>query len=371
MITFAGRLLNDRPSNTLMKGGGQDWSTGVGDVDWPTGDVSRGSKNKIDAPQIKTQPFELQPKTGEGIDPHRQSFQIPSVSKKDPTPIGLTKKMLDTGRKEGFIVSQKNIDNIDNPDIPDNPGLLSRLMNPVRQNKSHRAQLRDEGLLMTLTNQISGQTSTSGQSQISGQTSEQPKAASNKPVSKEELDEYHRILKGNTKYKILHGQTFLSLITFTWVLNFLGMKTPALIWYYFWYYFWYFIYLVIIFSLLFALFNVCLIVWKIIQLCLDISRTVVGGISDTMQRAVDKAIIPGLKIDAKIFKFKTPDFKLLGFLQGPTNKVKDAYNKIPEKTIQVVMMILKAFFTGIIDGVKSSFYRTKAEIERKAEESNK
>jgi hypothetical protein len=129
--------------------------------------------------------------------------------------------------------------------------------------------------------------------------------------------------------------------------------------------------LVIIFSLLFALFNVCLIVWKIIQLCLDISRTVVGGISETMQRAVDKAVIPGLNINARIFKFKTPDIRLLGFLQGPTNKVKDAYNKIPEKTIEVVTLILKAFFTGIIDGVKSSFYRTKAEIERKAEESNK
>jgi hypothetical protein len=176
-------------------------------------------------------------------------------------------------------------------------------------------------------------------------------------------------LKGNTKDRILHGKTFLSLITFTWVLNFLGLKTPALIWYYFWYYFWYCIYLLIIFSLLFALFNVCLIVWTIIQISLDISRKVVGGISDTMQRAVDKAIIPGLKIDAKIFKFKTPDIKLLGFLQGPTNKVKDAYNKIPEKTFDVVILIIKDFFRGIIDSFKSSFERNKEYINRKAEES--
>ena len=330
MIIFAGRPLNDRPSNTLMKGG-----------------AVASTKE---------------------TEPHSQSLA--------PTSIGLTKSMLDTGRKEGFIVSQKNIDNIDNPKIPDKPSLASRLMNPLAQTKLDRANLRDKGLLMTLTDQISGQSS--GQSQGPGQSQGQPqdptqgpKPVSNKPVSKEELAEYHRILKGNTKYKILHGQTFLSLISFTWALNFLGLKTAALVWYYFWYCFWYLIYLLIIFSLLFALFNVCLIVWKIIQLCLDISRTVVGGISNTMQRAVDKAVIPGLKIDAKIFKFKTPDIKLLGFLQGPTDKVKDAYNQIPERTMQVVMMILKAFFGGIIDGVKSSFYRTKDEIERKAEESNK
>jgi len=152
-------------------------------------------------------------------------------------------------------------------------------------------------------------------------------------------------------------------------LNFLGLKTPALIWYYFWYYFWYCIYLLIIFGLLFALFNVCLVVWTIIQISLDVSRTVVGGISETMQRAVDKAIIPGLKIDAKIFKFKTPDIKLLGFLQGPTNKVRDAYNKIPEKTFDVIIIIIKDFFGGIIDSFKSSFYRTKDLINQKAEES--
>jgi hypothetical protein len=355
MITFAGRPLNDRPSNTLMIGGG--------DVD-----VSRGSKSK-DAPQIKTQP-----KTGEGIDPHRQSFQIPSVSKKDAMHIGLTKDMLSTGKKEGFILPQKNIDNIDNPDIPDQPDFLSRLMNPLAQTKLDRARLRDKGLLMTLTDKISGQKQSQGQSEgESSQSSEpgqpgQPKLPG-QPVSKQELDEYHRLLKGNTKDKILHGKTFLSLITFTWVLNFLGLKTPALIWYYINYYFWYFIYLVIIFSLLFALFNVCLIVWTIIQISLDISRTVVGGISKTMQNAVDKAVIRGLNIDAKIFKFKTPDIKLLGFLQGPTNKVKDAYNKIPEKTLDVVVLIIKDFFRGIIDGFRSSFERNKHYIKKKAEES--
>jgi hypothetical protein len=352
MITFAGRPLNDRSSNTLMKGG------------------TVASKRETDP---HGQSFQIPTIPKREIDPHGQSFQIP---KKDPIPIGLTKSMLDTGRKEGFIVSQKNIDNIDNPDIPDKPSIVSRIMNPLGQTKLDRARLRDKGLLMTLTDQISGQGQASSQtsSQASGQTSGQtegPKPVSNKPVSKEELAEYHRILKGNTKYKILHGQTFLSLISFTWALNFLGLKTAALVWYYFWYCFWYFIYLVIIFSLLFALFNVCLIVWKIIQLCLDISRTVVGGISNTMQKAVDSAVIPGLNLNLKIFKIKTPDIKLLGFLQGPTNKVKDVYNKIPERTMEVVMSILKDFFSGITDGIKSSFYRTKAEIERKAEESNK
>ena len=155
--------MNDRSSNTLMKGG------------------TVASKRETDP---HGQSFQIPTIPKREIDPHGQSFQIPTVLKKDPTPIGLTKSMLDTGRKEGFIVSQKNIDNIDNPDIPDKPSIVSRIMNPLGQTKLDRARLRDKGLLMTLTDQISGQGQES--SQASGQTSGQaegPTTVSNKPVS--------------------------------------------------------------------------------------------------------------------------------------------------------------------------------------------
>ena len=72
----------------------------------------------------------------------------------------------------------------------------------------------------------------------------------------------------------------------------------------------------------------------VIQKSLNISHAVVGGIANGMQNAIDKA---GFRIFGKSIKF-------LGFLQGPTNKVKAADDKIPRTARQVIEAIVYAFF---------------------------
>ena len=72
----------------------------------------------------------------------------------------------------------------------------------------------------------------------------------------------------------------------------------------------------------------------VIQKSLNISHAVVGGIAKGMQTAIDKA---GFRIFGKNIKF-------LGFLQGPTNKVKAADDKIPRTARQVIEAIVYSFF---------------------------
>jgi hypothetical protein len=105
-------------------------------------------------------------------------------------------------------------------------------------------------------------------------------------------------------------------------------------------------YLGVLFSTMYALmmafiiFNICLIIYQAIQKILDASRAVVGGVARTMQTAIDKAVIK-----LKLGKIKFPTIKLLGFLQGPANKVKRANDKIPEHAYQVILNIMFAFFS--------------------------
>lgn len=86
--------------------------------------------------------------------------------------------------------------------------------------------------------------------------------------------------------------------------------------------------------ILFIIFNICLIIIMVIQKSLNISHAVVGGIANGMQNAIDKA---GFRIFGKNIKF-------LGFLQGPTNKVKAADDKIPRTARQVIEAIVYSFF---------------------------
>lgn len=105
-------------------------------------------------------------------------------------------------------------------------------------------------------------------------------------------------------------------------------------------------YLGVLFSTLYGLmmafivFNICLIIYQAIQKVLDACRAVVGGVAKTMQTAIDKAVIK-----LKLGKLKFPTIKLLGFLQGPANKVKAANDKIPEHAYQVILNIVFAFFS--------------------------
>jgi hypothetical protein len=96
---------------------------------------------------------------------------------------------------------------------------------------------------------------------------------------------------------------------------------------------------------LFIIFNICVIIYKTIQFGLDISLKIVGGIGDTMQKTVDGAVIKGFKI----MGIKVPEVRLLSFLQGPTNKVKDAKNKIPKEAWNVILEIIKEFFNTLLN----------------------
>jgi hypothetical protein len=91
------------------------------------------------------------------------------------------------------------------------------------------------------------------------------------------------------------------------------------------------------------IFNMALIIYKVIQLSLDISHKVVGGIGKTMQDAVDKAVIPGFNIAG----IEVPSIKLLGFLQGPANDVNNANKKFPEKAHEVILSIITGFFNDL------------------------
>lgn len=95
----------------------------------------------------------------------------------------------------------------------------------------------------------------------------------------------------------------------------------------------------------FIIFTICLVIYKVIQLGLDISHKVVTGLGKTMQDAVNKAVIPGFKI----MGFRIPELKLLGFLQGPANDVKKADSKIPQTAYEVILLIIKAFFEPVLD----------------------
>uniref|UniRef100_A0A6C0D2N0 Uncharacterized protein n=1 Tax=viral metagenome TaxID=1070528 RepID=A0A6C0D2N0_9ZZZZ len=86
--------------------------------------------------------------------------------------------------------------------------------------------------------------------------------------------------------------------------------------------------------MLFIIFNICLIIIMVIQKSLNISHAVVGGIAKGMQTAIDKA---GFRIFGK-------NIKLLGFLQGPTNKIKASDDKIPRTARQVIEAIIFSFF---------------------------
>jgi hypothetical protein len=86
--------------------------------------------------------------------------------------------------------------------------------------------------------------------------------------------------------------------------------------------------------MLFIIFNICLIIIMVIQKSLNISHVVVGGIAKGMQTAIDKA---GFRIFGK-------NIKLLGFLQGPTNKVKESDRKIPNTAREVIEAIVLSFF---------------------------
>jgi hypothetical protein len=86
--------------------------------------------------------------------------------------------------------------------------------------------------------------------------------------------------------------------------------------------------------MLFIIFNICLIIIMVIQKSLNISHAVVGGIAKGMQTAIDKA---GFRIFGK-------NIKLLGFLQGPTNKIKASDDKIPRTARQVIEAIVFSFF---------------------------
>ena len=101
---------------------------------------------------------------------------------------------------------------------------------------------------------------------------------------------------------------------------------------------------------LFIIFNICVIIYKTIQFGLDASRKIVGGIGDTMQKAVDGAVIPGFEI----MGFTIPDIKLLGFLQDPTDKVQNAKKKIPREAWEVILEIIKGFFNGLLNWADSA-----------------
>lgn len=399
MITFAGRPLNV-PSNTLMKGGVKNPLTQTDTVARPVepplnenysaemaqrqGRVAEGprrTENPLTPTETVARPGGTftssnyfadrldqsnPPQTDDTIvnerlerinEAQEQSLIDPveSVQKMyaDKKVYGVTQRMLDQGRREGFIKTQENIDKIRNPKKSFLTKLKDQIIDPFAQTAENIDRLEKKGLLAILPGQVAVKESSEDKSQEN--TKEIPTTSavpvSSRPVSKEELKEYNRLLKGNKNDKILNGKTFLSAITFTWVFNWIGLETVAYIWYYLWYYFFKFIWLIIIFGLLIALWSVCQVVWELIGIGIKISKQVVGGLSKTLQDAVNKAIIPGLKIDAKIFKFRTPDIKLLGFLQGTANSVKRSYNDIPNSQLEVVLKILIASIKKIFNNI--------------------
>lgn len=98
-------------------------------------------------------------------------------------------------------------------------------------------------------------------------------------------------------------------------------------------------------AILLVIFNICLVIHTILQISLDISHKVVGGIGNTMQDAVDGAVIPGIKLGP----IKIPSIKLLGFLQSPTDDVKRADAKIPTKATDVIIDLISSFFNKLIE----------------------
>jgi hypothetical protein len=96
--------------------------------------------------------------------------------------------------------------------------------------------------------------------------------------------------------------------------------------------------------ILFIIFNICLIIYKTIQIGLDVSHTVVGGIANTMQKTVDGAKIGPFRLGP----IKIPEIKFLGFLQGPTDDVKRADSKIPVKASDVIIDLIKSFFNNLL-----------------------
>lgn len=103
--------------------------------------------------------------------------------------------------------------------------------------------------------------------------------------------------------------------------------------------------------IIFIIISIVGFIYRSVQMSLDISHKVVGGLAKTMQDTVDQAVVGGNKIGP----FRIPKLKILGFLQKPTNDVKKVDTKIPRKAYEVIIFILRDTFKGILNALPNIF----------------
>jgi hypothetical protein len=114
--------------------------------------------------------------------------------------------------------------------------------------------------------------------------------------------------------------------------------------------------------ILFIIFNICVIIYKAIQMSLDVSHKVMGGvkssisgINNLLNQIGINFVVPGISIPA--IRFRTGDlFKLNWYpfknsLGGPLNKIDSAVRAIPRDATDVIIAMIREMLVGLIDNL--------------------
>ena len=269
-----------RPLNTY-KGGEMDWRTGTSDYREPP------------AAQSITKPSVAQTKD---IPPAAQSITKPSVAQTESIPPAAQSKTVikSTSKATEPIIVEVSSESV----TIDKPGLFeSNGFSENQSNESVESFTSENKLSFTPANKLSSK-EIANQAEINRRASIETSWAS--------------IILGTTIGYIIHYVYSIIMLLFKLLL-------------------------------LLIIVIICVVLYKTIQKSLDASHLVLGGVGDTMQQAVDGAVIPGFSI----MGITIPEIKLLGFLQGPTDEVKGVKSVIPEKAWQVILAMLESFWNSI------------------------